>query len=53
MTDEGGKGQRKQWREARYNLELGFIGLVGELDVEGEGKKDSKENLQFPNCRTG
>lgn len=26
---------------------------LGESDVEGEGEKGSKENLQVPNCRTG
>lgn len=34
-------------------MELGFIGLVKELDVDGEGEKGSKENLEVPNCRTG
>lgn len=34
-------------------MELGFIGLVGESDVEDESEKGSKENLQVPNCRTG
>lgn len=31
-TDEGRKGQRKQRRAARQNLELRFIGLVGEFE---------------------